>query len=194
VTRVASGTPSARRGAPPGWLFYLVTVVAVLVVFEAVSQPAMGTAMLGAAAFISVGLAWVLRLVRVAHRGRLRATRADALRWLGVPVILVLAYLAAESDVVTAVRFEVSRGAMDALAADVMAGRQRPPGLVGLYGVRRIEDNEDSVRVVVGGVMFDDVGFEWFADPDITRREAEQRCRCEYAPLGGGWWSVTQTF
>jgi hypothetical protein len=88
-------------------------------------------------------------------------------------------------------RLALSRGAMDQLAVEVMAGGPTNRGWVGLYNVGDVERTANGFRFVVDDSALYRIGFAYAAagEPELTDDN--------YSPLwtgatlesvGGGWW------
>ena len=193
---VAASSPTAesRRVVAPGWILFAASIAVVVLAAEAASQPDMMTVMALAMAWFLVGLAWAVLLIVALVLQRPGRSARHPVRWLGVPALLLLAGALMVTDVAMQVRLDLSRGAMDALVADMRAGRRPDPDAVGLFHVRRTEEEADGVRVIIGDRGWDTVGFWWFADPGPPLERTDDLCDCDLSPLGGGWWAFVEHF
>ena len=70
-------------------------------------------------------------------------------RWLAIPVALGLVFAITRTDAVKQARFDFSRGALDQMAADVMAGGSLDRGWVGLYNVGAAERTANGFWFVI---------------------------------------------
>jgi hypothetical protein len=177
----------ARRGV--AWIgLPLAALVIVLITLDAVTAPRfwnVAVAIIGGVALTAV---W-LTLLPAAVRDRTSPSLWRRLCWLVVPVIVLLALLGVATGGVARARFELSRPALDQLVAEAAGGRTTFPDRVGLYGVEWVDAWGDEVRVVVGGLFLDSLGFVWFQDDTMTNARADEMCDCDSESLGGGWWT-----
>jgi hypothetical protein len=116
---------------------------------------------------------------------RRREPRAE-LPPLGLGVlVLAAAVVERHLDLVTTARFELSRDALEAAAAEVRAGRElQTPARVGWYRIRYADEVDGAVRFVVGTEnAMDGLGF-------VHSPGGEPRCVGEdrYWRLDGPWW------
>ena len=190
----ASPTTGSRRVVAPGWILYIASFVVVGLAAEAASQPDLRSAMILGAAWMGLGLAWVATIGVSLVLRRPGWSVAHLVRWLGVPALLLFAAALMVTDVAMQVRFELSRGAMDALVADVRTGHDPIPDTAGLFHVKFVDELSGGVQVFVGSVWWDQVGFWWFADPAGPDLGRGVGCDCDLSPLGGGWWSFVEHF
>lgn len=191
---VSSPATSSRRVVAPGLIQYIASIVVVALAAEAASQPDLVSTMLFGLTWVGVGLAWVALVGVSLVLRRPGWSAVHVVRWLGVPALLLLAAGLMVTDVAMQVRFELSRGAMDALVADVRTGRDPDPDSAGLFHVTFVDELSGGVQVFVGSVWWDHVGFWWFADPEGPDFRRGVGCDCDLSPLGGGWWAFVEHF
>jgi hypothetical protein len=112
------------------------------------------------------------------------------IRWLAVPIVMGLALLVMRADVLFDIRFSLSRGAMDQMAADVMAGGPMERGWVGLYGVGELERLDKGFRFQVAEGILGRQGFAYALDGEPGQRLEQDPLwtNAWHEPLGGGWW------
>lgn len=193
-TPPAPGSIVEELARPPGLILLSATGLAVLLIIDADSSRSMATLFLALPLWLFVAVTWLCRFLLMLG-GRRWPKGTAWLPWLIIPAVALLTYGFVRTDLPMRIRFELSRGAMDQLVDEVAAGRVTDhAGLVGLYGVSRLEGWDDSVRVVIGGFGWETFGFERFADPTTTTRDLRNRCRCHFIDLGGGWFSVVNDF
>ena len=119
--------PGAPRwqGRPPGAIFYLASGVAILIAVDASSRDSLWMFVIGAAVWVAIAVVWCLRLALTAARSGLRMPVAAWARWMTIPAAMGLVFVIGLSGVLFGERFAASRGALDQMAAEVMAGFDR---------------------------------------------------------------------
>jgi hypothetical protein len=195
TTARSATAPASRNGdgiyGPPGILFYITTVVAILLALDANSRGAWSMAMLALGVWAVVALVWLGRFVGVVWSKRLRLPATHWLRWLIVPVAMGLVILWTRTDGPSDVRLALSRGAMDHAAADVMAGGSTDRAWIGLYPVEQVERVGNGMRFLIADSGFiDRVGMAYATDGEPDGTDGTD----EYTPIGGGWWAWVQLF
>lgn len=183
--------PSRWRVGPPGKLFSLATAVAIVIAVEASSRASLVTNLIAAPVWLVIAGAWVMRFAVAASRTRLRMPIAHWTRWLVIPVAMGLVFFLARTDVLFDTRLALSRGAMDQMAADVMAGGPADRGWVGLYHVGEVERTANGLRFVVDDSGLYRLGFAWSPDgePQLTEDNYSPLWTgATFEPVGGGWW------
>lgn len=185
--------PASRwRVGPPGVLFYLATGVSILIALDANSRDSLGTLLLAAVLWLGVAGVWLGRFLVAAHRTGLRMPASHWVRWLVIPLVMALVFAVTRTEVVKDARLALSRDAMDAMAADVMAGGSTERGWVGLYNVGDVQRTANGVRFVLDESL-SRWGFAYAADgePDFIADEDEDAGLWTgpwFESAGGGWW------
>jgi hypothetical protein len=183
--------PSRWRVSPPGVLFYLATATAIVIALDASSRGSLGTYLIAAPIWFVIAAAWLVRFGMAAARTRLRMPTAHWTRWLMIPVAMGLAFLVTRTDVLFDTRLALSRGAMDQMAADVMAGGSADRGWVGLYDVGEVERTANGLRFVIDDSGLYRLGFAYSPDgePRLTQDNYSPLWTgATFEPVGGGWW------
>lgn len=136
-------------------------------------------------------LGWAL--IRPAGRERLRGSWR---RWLVVPAIVTALGLASVTDASLWVRFSVSAGALEDMAADVMDGTRNDGGRAGLYDVRDVERLDNGALLLMtdsDGYVADGspatAGFAYLPDGPPAADDAGYRV---YEHLRGPWYTFEQ--
>jgi hypothetical protein len=180
---VAWSRPPGRRMA---------TAVAVVALFTCFTISVPGSyffpLILAGYAWLGLGGVWAVRLLLALTVGRQHAARDDLHRWSTFPVAVLLMTLLSVSDAPMRVRFEVSRPALEAAAAEALEGR-RPEyaehvGWIGLLPIQLLERVPGAVRFQVADAGFlDPAGFVFSpgADPPVIGEDI-------YDHLTGPWW------
>lgn len=182
---------SDGRFGPPGILFYLATVGALVLGVDANSRGAFSMAMLALGAWALVALVWLIRFLGAASSRRLRLPAVHWLRWLVIPVAMGIVFLWTQTDGPSDARLALSRGAMDQSAAEVMAGGSTDRGWIGLYPVERVEQIGNGMRFLIADSGFiDRVGLAYSTDAQPDGIDGTD----EYQPIDGGWWWWVQRF
>ncbi len=104
---------------------------------------------IGAAVWVAIAVVWCLRLALTAARSGLRMPVAAWARWMTIPAAMGLVFVIGLSGVLFGERFAASRGALDRMAAEVMAGGSTERGWVGLYDVGQVERTANGFRFVI---------------------------------------------
>lgn len=170
------GTLMRFYGRPPSWWECAAPATLALLTMMGAS----GAAGLGEMWFLFLGCmaipVWMALFVIYVCRVAASRSRPSVLRNAVQPrwrwwrfSLLPLCFLALVSIMMypwpLEVRFALSRGAFDAAVVDLMAGKNVPPGWIGLYDVDSISVNRASgvVKFETGSSIADPVGF--FYDP-----------------------------
>lgn len=189
-------TPSRPlRVGPPGIPLFGATVVAILVAVEANSRGSFVQAVMAGVAWTVIGTVWFARFWMAQAPGRPPMTRGDRLRWLAIPVALGVVFALTRTDLVKEARFDLSRGALDDMATDVMAGGSIERGWVGLYDVGAVERTANGFWFVLADDGLSRIGLA-FA-PEGEPRESEENFSpvwqpAEFQHLDGPWWTFAQ--
>lgn len=146
---------------PPGWpLQSCLTLLALLALFS-VSTPG-GYFLVDLLAYFGLavlGFVWLMRLVlAIAAAVYYRHALARAWRWALVPVAIAVVIVLVRARVPLRLRFELSHGALDRLAAGVVSGTVDPNDVVGhwvgTYPVERVERLPGGMRFIVRDTGF----------------------------------------
>jgi len=184
------------RVGPPGLVFYALTLLAVLLALDANSRQSLSALLVVVPIWFGVAAAWTLRLILAGQRAGWRLAPVDWSRWLLIPLIMGAVFLVTRTDVLVEARLDLSRGAMDAMAADVMAGGTLDRGWVGLYDVGAVVLSENGLRFVVDDSGLGRWGFAYSTSgaPVFIETEDEQYDwqGLAFDPIGGGWWRWTE--
>jgi hypothetical protein len=185
-SEVASITTEARSSPiHPAWLpFYSTAVIAAVGLLYAASDYNWSLSFVLFGVGILVAGFWVLAFLFAIITGRLH--KASLPRWLGIPVIGLLAMALAAADVPLRFRFEVSR---PALQTAVDNGSHRS-GQVGLFQIDRVYGLDDGVLLVIDSSGFlDQCGLAYAVDgrPDGPELYLQ-------TDLGSGWWFACESF
>jgi hypothetical protein len=191
-----TNVPEARDVVgPPGFLFCAVTFGAILLALDTNSRASLGGLVQTALLWLLIAVVWLLRLALALWQARGRMSAAHWARWLAIPLVLGVIFGITSTDVVKRTRFDLSRGALDQMAVDVMAGGSLDRGWVGLYDVGIAERTANGVAVVIDDSGFGRWGFAFSADGEP--RESEDNysglwTSAEYEQLDGNWWVFSQ--
>jgi hypothetical protein len=200
----ATCAPSAPRPAaplrlagPPGALFYLVVIVAILVAVDASTRKSLGMLLVGAPLWLVIAGVWFVRFVVALWDTRARMPVVQWARWLAIPLVLGLVFAAARTDALFRARFDLSRGALDAMAQEIEAGGSLERGWVGLYGVGRVERTGNGFWFVI-----DDSGLSRWGLA-YSREGEPKESEDNFSPLwtgawfehlAGVWWTFVQSW
>lgn len=188
-------SPASLEGhgifGPPGILFYLATMAAIVIAVDANSRGAFTMAMLALGVWALVAFGWLIRFLGAAWSKRLRLPATHWLRWLVIPVAMGLVFLWTQTDGPSSARLALSRGAMDQAAVEVMAGGSVDRAWIGLYPVQQVERIGNGMRFLIADSGFiDRVGLAYSTDTRPGGIDGTD----EYEAIGGGWWSWVQRF
>jgi hypothetical protein len=195
ASAVPPAPPAASRWSvgPPGGLFYLATAVAILIALDANSRDSLWMLLITAILWLGLAASWFARFLFAAHRTGLRLPAALWVRWLAIPLVLVLVLAVTRTGVVKDARLAMSRGAMDSMASDVMAGGSTQRGWMGLYDVGDVQRTANGVRFVVDDSGLSRWGFAYASDgqPDFIPDADEEGglwTGPTFESAEGGWW------
>jgi hypothetical protein len=168
-------------------LAYAGAAVPCLILVVAASTPGgdffalLAALMLGAL----VAFGWTVGFGVSAIVRRLRFGRAGWARWLGIPVMGLLAFALAGSPLPLWARFQASRSAFEDAVARIYAGQSLEPGWIGLYDVSRASADGGTVWFVVTNACFiDDCGFVYVPDDQTLPTSG----RFLFWQVDGPWW------
>lgn len=182
-----------RLLGPPGVLFYIATAFAIVVALDANSRASFWMLLVAFPVWVLMAAIWFLRFVGAAWTERLRFSRRHWARWLIVPVVMGLVFALTRYDVPFDVRLAASRGAMDQVAAEVMAGGSTDRTWVGLYPVQGVERIPNGIRFLIDDSGLGRMGFVYStASQPASLDDSPLWCCDSYEPIGGGWWIWTQ--
>jgi hypothetical protein len=188
-TASSAGEVRTRRLGPPGVLFYLATAVAILIALDANSRASLKMLFFAFPIWVLLGATWTFWFVGLAWTRRLRFPVGHWVRWIGVPLALGLVFVLTRYNIPFDARLAASRGAMDQIAAEVMAGGSTDRGWIGLYPVEHIERIPNGMRFLIDDSGLGSVGFAYApAGKPLSDDEDPLWCCDSYVPLGGGWW------
>ena len=191
MTDAASSTSSPGRSrwlGPPGVLFYIATTVAVAVALDASSRHSLGMLAIAVVLWLAIALMWLVRFI---SHSRFRMSAAQWIRWLVIPAVMGMVFVAALSDSLFDTRFALSRSALDRMAAEVMAGGPTERGVVGLYNVGEVERTANGVRFVLTDVGLFRSGLAYASTGEPMMAEDNYSplwCCGSFEPLVDGWW------
>jgi hypothetical protein len=178
-----------RLEGPPGVLFYLATVIAIVVALDANSRASLWMLFLAIPFWVGLAATWCLRFVAAAGIHRLRLTPRHWARWMVVPVVLGLVFALTRFDVPFDARLAASRGAMDQAAAEVMAGGSTERSWIGLYPAQGVERIPNGMRFLIDDSGLGSVGFAYSATGRPASVDDDPLWCCDfYVSVGGGWW------
>ena len=200
MTAVASPAPASIRASrwavgPPGALFHLATGIAIVIALDANNRMSFITFMIAGPIWLLIAAAWLGRFAWTVSRIRGQMPLADQVRWLAIPVAMGLVFLVTRTDMVFQARLNLSRGPLDEMATEVMAGGSTERGWVGLYNVGAVERTANGFRFEVDDSWLYRHGFAYSPEGEPKLTEAN------YSPLwagtstesiGGGWWLWTE--
>jgi len=127
--------------------------------------------------------------------GRRPMTRQDRFRWLAIPVALGLVFALTRTDAVKEARFGLSRGALDEMAANVMAGGPLERGWVGLYDVGTVERTANGFWFVLADDGLARIGIAYAPTGEPIESDANYSPLWQAAlfeHLDGPWWAFAQ--
>ena len=166
-------------------------MIAIVIALDADSRDSFGALLIAVPIWFLLAGVWFVRFVVALGRDGSRMSVAHWARWLMIPIAMGLVFLLTRTDALFDARLSLSRGAMDVMAADVMAGGSTDRGWVGLYDVGVVERTANGFRFVVDEGWLSRQGFAYSPDGEPSLTEEN------YSPLwtgasleaiGGGWW------
>jgi hypothetical protein len=169
--------------------------VAILIAVDANTRDSFATFLIAALVWFAIAGLWLVRFAIAASRSRFHMPITDWVRWLFVPAVMGVVFLLTRTDVLFDARFSASRGALDQMATDVMAGGSTDRGWVGLYDVGRIERTANGFRFVIDDSMLYRLGFAYSptGEPSLTEDNSSPVwTNAGSEPMGGGWWLWTE--
>ena len=177
---------------PPGRLFWVVVVVALLAGLDANSLQSLGEFLWVAPLWLAIAGWWVLRFgwwVFVA--GRTARPRAW-LAWFLVPIAMGAVFFLTRTDLPADARLAWSRPAMDQVATEILAGGPADRSWIGLYPVAGVERLPNGLRFVVTNDLFGRWGFAYArsgqpAEPEVPSDASGIWCCDTYESIGDGW-------
>ena len=191
IPAAESHRKSRTRVGPPGLLSILITAAAILLALDTNSRMSWTGFFLTALVWLVLAGAWFLRLIAAVASGGWRLPPTEWVRWLVIPAALAVVFAITRTDAVFDARFSLSRGALDAMAADVMAGGAPGDGWVGLYNITEIERTANGFRFVIDDSGLGRVGFAYSPDGDPELSDdnfSPLWTGATFQPMGGPWW------
>jgi hypothetical protein len=191
-TRSVTGRTFA---GPPAVLFFLVVVAAILLALDTNSRDSLGGLLLSVPVWLLLAAVWLARFVWAISRTKGRMRASHWARWLAIPIALGLVFAVTRTDAVKQARFDLSRSALDEMAADVMNGGPLDRGWVGMYNVGTVERTTNGFRFVI-----DDSGLSRWGlaySPEGEPKESEDNYSelwtgATFEQLDGRWWVFWQ--
>jgi hypothetical protein len=190
--------PGSRRIiGPPGLLFYIVTLGAILLALDANSRDSFWLFLLSAPIWLLLAAIWLFRFGLAVRANRGRMSAAHWARWLAIPLALGLVFGITRTDAVKDARFDLSRGALDQMALDVMASGSLDNGWVGLYNVGTAERTANGFWFVIDDSGLGRWGLAY--SPNGEPKESEDNydplwTGAEFEHLDGPWWIFSQSW
>ena len=182
----ARSSRSRDWAGPPGIAFNLATsgLVALSLYTSSVPNAGFGEILTMLLLWGPFGVIWLFRMVAAldaVERGR----RVSVRRWLAIPLAFTLIVAAVSADLPFRARFELSRPALDGLAAKVMSADPlvSTEGQVGLFSYHDLKSVPGGVLLFVDGPG-QNRGIAWFSGPP---HEPDPSTPWIYEPLEGPW-------
>lgn len=190
--------PAATRrfAGPPGVLFYLVTTGAILLAIDTNTRQSLGLLLLTVPIWLGLGGVWGVRFLMALRETRGRMRSAHWVRWFAIPLTLGLVFAITRTDVLIEGRFDLSRGALDAMARDIEAGGSLEHGWVGLYDVGTAERTDNGFWFVIDDSGLGRWGIAY--SPDGEPRESDENfgdglwTGAWFEHVDGPWWVFHQ--
>jgi hypothetical protein len=204
-TTTAASTHGSRQPAvarklagPPGVLFYVVTMGAIVLAIDANTRQSLGLLLLSVPIWLSLAGMWTVRFFMALRETRARMRAAHWARWLAIPLALGLVFALTRTDLLIQGRFDLSRGALDEMARDIEAGGSLQRGWVGLYDVAMAERTDNGFWFVVDDSGLGRWGLAY--SPSGEPKEAEVNfgdglwTGASFEHLDGRWWTFQQAW
>jgi hypothetical protein len=186
---------SNRFIGPPGLRFNLVTFGAILLALYTNSSGSLWLLFLTAPIWVVLAAIWLIRFLLAVRGNRGRMSTAHWARWLAIPLALGLVFGITRTDALIQARFDLSRGALDQMAADVTAGGSLDRGWVGLYSVGTAERTANGFRFVVNDDGLGRWGLAYSPAGEPKESEANSSPAwggAWFQHLDGPWWVFMQ--
>jgi hypothetical protein len=182
------------RPVRPPYLLATFTVFwcAAVILFASDAGYPMGALLLPAYGGAVLTIWWAVRavldLIRFRRGATLATSRARYLRsWLALPLVLLLALVAARTELLLSFRVLLSSHALAAAVTDVRSsqgvGSEWRPRWVGLFRVSEAEGLPGGARFITTACGFDDCGVIFWKAGTPTRLGEDY-----YSHLYGPWW------
>ncbi|MFL5680270.1 MAG: hypothetical protein ACJ77B_06685 [Chloroflexota bacterium] len=187
--------PNPAALVPPGRVFWVVTLGAIVLALDTNTRGSLGQLFVTVPVWLLLAVAWLVRFALAVSLSRGRLALKEWAKWLAVPVALGLVFAVTRTDAVIHARFDVSRGALDEMATDVMSGGRLERGWVGLYDVGTVERTANGLWFIVDDSGLGRWGFAYAPAGEPKESDAN------YSPLwqgavfehfDGPWWIVAQ--
>jgi hypothetical protein len=166
-----------------------------VIALDANSRMSFITFMIAGPIWLVIAAVWVGRFAWTVSHIRGQMPVADQVRWLVIPVAMGLVFLVTRTDVVFQTRLNLSRGAMDQMATEVMAGGPTDRGWVGFYNVGEVERTANGFRFEVDDSWLYRLGFAYSdeGEPELTEANSSPLwAGTGMRSIGGGWWLWTE--
>jgi hypothetical protein len=198
-TGPSATAPTTPKGygmvGPPGILFYLATIAAIVLAVDANSRASFSTFLLVAPVWLVLAAIWIVRFVVAVSTKRLRPSIGQLARWLAIPVAMGLVFAVTRTDALFDARLSLSRAGMDQVAAEVIAGGSTDRDWIGLYGVSSVEKTANGLRFVIDDSGLFRIGFAYAPEGQPAPGGDDPLWCCdEYESVGGGWWLWTESW
>ena len=175
-------------------VFYVATLAAIVLALDANSRSSFGLFLITAPIWLLLATIWLVRFVLAMGQTNGHINAAHWARWLAVPLALGLVFGVTRTLFVRDARFDLSRGPLDQMAAEVIAGGSLDRGWVGLYDVGTVERTANGFWFVIDNSGFGRWGLAFSPEGEPKLSEASDRppqdARFEH--LDGPWWIFTQ--
>jgi hypothetical protein len=197
-TALGPAEPLVRKTlGPPGVVFFVVTLGAILLAIDANTRQSLGTLFLTVPLWLLLAGVWTVRLLMALRSTRARMPGSHWARWLAVPLALGLVFGATRTNLLIEARFDLSRGALDEMARDIAAGGALQRGWVGFYDVRTVERTENGFWFVVDDSFLGRWGLAYSGDGEP--RESEENYSglwtgASFDHVDGPWWTFQQSW
>jgi hypothetical protein len=187
---------TVETSGPPIPLF-IATLVGVGLALDGSSRESLFTVLLAGVVSLGVLIVWLPRFLSAVGRARGRLTASKWAGWLAIPLLIGTVFAVSLTEGPSDARLSMSRGALDAMAADVLAGGSTDRGWVGLYAVGRVDLTENGLRFVVNDSTLGRWGFAYSTsgEPVFIDDEEEQAglwTGAWFDSVGAGWFRWTQ--
>lgn len=193
-----SATSPRRAMGPPGVLFYAAVVGAILLAIEANTRQSLALLLLAVPIWFGIAGAWLIRFLIALRNTRGQMPAAHWMRWLAIPIAMGLVFAVTRTDTLIQARFDLSRGALDSMAADIERGGPLDRGWVGLYNVGTTERTANGFWFVIDDSGLGRWGLAY--SPDGEPQETDENfgdglwTGAWYEHLDGPWWTFQQSW
>lgn len=180
---------------PPAVAFYLATFGAIVLALDASSRSSLLLIAVTVPIWLLLAAIWLIRFGLAMWQTRAHLSTGHWARWLAVPLVLGMVFTIACTGEVREARWDLSRGPLDQMAADVMAGGSLDRGWVGLYDVATVERTANGFWFVIDDNGLGRWGFAY--SPVGEPKESDGNYSplwqgASFEHLDGPWWIFTQ--